>query len=92
MTHQNENSQNNSAVQHILDNGIEGLGEAIRLVIDQAMKIERSQVLQANRTSAPTSAWAMPMVSKARPSPPASARFAWRCRKSGAQWTSIPVP
>lgn len=47
MTHQNENSQNNSAVQHILDHGIEGLGEAIRLVIDQAMKIERSQVLQA---------------------------------------------
>jgi putative transposase len=47
MTHQNENSQNNSAVQHILNNGLEGIGEAVRLVIDQAMKIERSQVLQA---------------------------------------------
>ena len=47
MTHQNENSQNHAAVQHILDNGLEGLGEALRLVIDQAMKIERSQVLQA---------------------------------------------
>src|ERR1700722_14809162 len=47
MTHQNENSQNNTAVQHILDNGLDGIGEAIRLVIDQAMKIERSHVLQA---------------------------------------------
>jgi transposase-like protein len=47
MTHQNENSQNNSAVQHILENGLDGIGEAIRLVIDHAMKIERSQALQA---------------------------------------------
>jgi putative transposase len=47
MTHQNENTQNTSAVQHILDHGLEGLAEALRLVIDQAMKIERSQVLQA---------------------------------------------
>ena len=47
MTHQNENSQNNTAVQHILDNGLDGIGEAIRLVIDQAMKIERSHALQA---------------------------------------------
>jgi len=47
MTHQNENTQSNSAVQHILDNGLDGIGEAIRLIIDQAMKIERSQVLQA---------------------------------------------
>jgi putative transposase len=47
MTHQNESSQNNTAVQHILDNGLDGIGEAIRLVIDQAMKIERSHALQA---------------------------------------------
>jgi transposase-like protein len=47
MTHQNENNQNNDAVQHILDQGLDGIAEAIRLVIDQAMKIERSQVLQA---------------------------------------------
>lgn len=47
MTHQNENNQNNDAVQHILDQGLDGIGEAIRLVIDHAMKIERSQVLQA---------------------------------------------
>ena len=47
MTHPNENSQNNTAVQHILDNGLDGIGEAIRLVIDQAMKIERSHALQA---------------------------------------------
>jgi transposase-like protein len=47
MTHQNENSQNNTAVQHILDNGLDGLAEALRLIIDRAMIIERSQALQA---------------------------------------------
>jgi putative transposase len=47
MTYQNENTRNTSAVQHILDNGLDGLGEALRLIIDQAMKIERSQALQA---------------------------------------------
>ena len=47
MTHQNEINQNNSAVQHILDHGLDGIAEAIRLVIDQAMKIERSHALQA---------------------------------------------
>lgn len=47
MTHLNENTQNTSAVQHLLDNGLEGIGEALRLLIDQAMKIERSQALQA---------------------------------------------
>ena len=47
MTHQPENNQNNSAVQHILDHGLSGIAEALRLIIDEAMKIERSQALQA---------------------------------------------
>jgi putative transposase len=47
MTHQSENNQNTSAVQHILDNGLHGIAEAIRVIIDEAMKIERSQALQA---------------------------------------------
>ena len=34
-------------MQHILDQGLHGIAEALRLIIDEAMKIERSQALQA---------------------------------------------
>jgi transposase-like protein len=47
MTHQNDNTQASSAVQQILENGINGIAEALRLVINEAMQIERSQALQA---------------------------------------------
>lgn len=47
MTHQSENIDNTAAVQHILDNGLEGLPEAFRLIINEAMRIERNKVLQA---------------------------------------------
>lgn len=47
MTHPNENNQTSAAVQHILENGIEGVAQAIALIFNQAMQIERSQALQA---------------------------------------------
>jgi putative transposase len=47
MTHLSENNQKNSAVQQILEQGLHGMAEALRLIIDEAMKIERSQALQA---------------------------------------------
>ena len=47
MTHQSENKDNSSAVQHILNNGLDGLPEAFRLIINEAMQIERNKILQA---------------------------------------------
>ena len=47
MTHQPEPNESSPAVQHVLSHGIDGIAEAIRLVLNQAMQIERSQVLQA---------------------------------------------
>jgi putative transposase len=47
MTHQNDDNQPSPAVQHILQNGMQGIAEAIALIFNQAMQIERSQVLQA---------------------------------------------
>jgi putative transposase len=47
MTHQNESSQPSPAVQHILKDGIQAVAEAITVLMNQAMQIERSQVLQA---------------------------------------------
>ena len=47
MTHQNENTELNSAAQQLADHGLEGLPEAFRILLDHAMKLERSKVLQA---------------------------------------------
>lgn len=47
MTHQNENKEDSSAVQHILESGLDGLAEALRIIINEAMRIERSKALQA---------------------------------------------
>jgi transposase-like protein len=47
MTHLNENNELNSAAQQLADHGLEGLPEAFRLLLDHAMKLERSKVLQA---------------------------------------------
>jgi transposase-like protein len=47
MTHRNENTELNSAAQQLADHGLEGLPEAFRILLDHAMKLERSQVLQA---------------------------------------------
>ena len=47
MTHQNDNTDLNSAAQHLADTGLDGLPEAFRILIDHAMKLERAKVLQA---------------------------------------------
>lgn len=47
MTHQNESNHPNTAVQLILNDGIKAVAEAITVLLNQAMQIERSQVLQA---------------------------------------------
>jgi transposase-like protein len=51
MTHPNQNPDNtlfNQIVNQISHNGSEGLTEAVRLMINQAMEIERAQALGAN--------------------------------------------
>ena len=47
MTHRNENTDLNSAAQHLANTGLDGLPEAFRILIDHAMKLERAKVLQA---------------------------------------------
>ena len=47
MTHQNDDNQPSPAVQHILQNGMQGIADAIALLFNEAMQIERSQALQA---------------------------------------------
>ena len=47
MTRNNEFRATETALQVICNNGMEGLAEAIRLLLNEAMKIERSQALNA---------------------------------------------
>lgn len=47
MTNQNDSSEMISAAQHLADKGLDGLPEAFRIILNLAMKIERSKVLQA---------------------------------------------
>lgn len=47
MTHQPESTIIDSVLESIINNGIEGLGDAFTLLFNEAMKIERSQTLRA---------------------------------------------
>ena len=47
MTRDQEGSAVNEAVQLVLDEGLEGLGPAVSVLLNEAMRIERSRVLGA---------------------------------------------
>ncbi len=47
MTHEQEVTAVNEAVQLVLDEGLEGLGPAVSVLLNEAMKIERSRTLGA---------------------------------------------
>jgi putative transposase len=48
MTHPENDTAFGEVIEVILQNGLEGLAEAMSIVINQAMKVERSRVLQAS--------------------------------------------
>ena len=47
MTHENDNRELSTALEQIIENGFEGLDTAVSILINEAMKIERSRVLEA---------------------------------------------
>src|ERR1700722_765826 len=47
MTHQNKSELLNSVLQLLTDDGTDGLAEGVRLLVDEAMRQERSHALQA---------------------------------------------
>ena len=48
MTHQSERSNLDAALELISTNGLEGMAGAIRLLVNEAMKLERSEFLRAS--------------------------------------------
>ena len=49
MTHPPEDSAIRAAMESLIENGLDGMGEAIRILMNEAMKIERTDFLQAIR-------------------------------------------
>ena len=47
MTHQTQSNQFNAAVQLLADYGFEGMANAMQILFNEAMKIERSEYLGA---------------------------------------------
>jgi putative transposase len=47
MTHQNQSNELNEAVQLLAENGFEGMANAMQILFNEAMKIERSEYLNA---------------------------------------------
>ena len=47
MTHEKDNSALSTALEQIIENGFDGLDTAVSILINEAMRIERSRVLEA---------------------------------------------
>jgi hypothetical protein len=53
MTHAKEDSAISMALEQIIENGFEGLDTAVSLLINEAMRIERSRALEAEPLACP---------------------------------------
>ena len=51
--HSPEDTVIRAAMESLIENGLDGMGEALRLLMNEAMKIERSEFLQAAPSSTP---------------------------------------
>ena len=94
MTEQHQISLPDEVLNTILTGGLDGRPEAVSLLINHAMLIERHRHLGAALpTSVPRPATATPTASKDALSTPASARLNCTCPKSAtATSPSIPAP
>ena len=63
MAHQADDSVIETVVQLLCENGLSHMADAMRLMLNEAMRIERSQALRPTRTSARKSGVAMLMAS-----------------------------
>jgi hypothetical protein len=53
MTHQNQTNELNAAVLLLAENGFVGMADAMQILIDEAMKLERNEYLRASPINAP---------------------------------------
>jgi hypothetical protein len=62
MTHQHQSSPFQELVQVLSDEGFDGMAHALEILLNETMKIERSQTLPLSPTSDPTLAGDTPMA------------------------------
>ena len=72
MTHPPEDSAIRAAMESLIENGLDGMGEAIRILMNEAMKIEHTDFLQATPYERSEDRVAMPMASKIKRCVPVS--------------------
>ena len=65
----------------LTDHGFDGMAQAMQTLFNEAMKLERSVALGANRTSVPTNASATRTAISRRRSARGSANLRWRYHK-----------
>ena len=75
MTHQTQSNELDAIVQLLAEEGFDGMAQAIEILMNEAMKLERSEALRPDPTNAPASGAATPTASSPRPS-----RAAWDAR------------
>jgi len=66
MTREADINALNEVVQLVLEEGMDGLGAAVSILLNEAMKIERSRALRARPGSAPRNAGGTPTDTRIR--------------------------
>jgi hypothetical protein len=74
MTHHVQPTAPDEIGQLLAEQGFDGLADALRVLLNEVMKLERAAVLKAAPTSGPRAAPATPTASSPRPSTPGSGR------------------
>ena len=70
MTHQMQSNELSEAVQLLADNGFEGMANAMQILLNEAMRLERSEYIGAEPYEQRNNAARIPMDSRTRPSIP----------------------
>ena len=91
MTHQNQSNEVAAVVQLLAAEGFEGLAHAMQILLNEAMKLERAEYLNADPYQRTEERRATPMVLKTRRSTAALEGLNYVCRKRETA-NSIPQP
>lgn len=81
MTYHFQSSTTHEAVQLLAEHGFEAMAQAIQVLMNEAMRIERAHYLQAAPTSDPRADDPMPTASSQKPSSAAWGSYNSKSRK-----------
>lgn len=89
MAHQADNSVIETVVQLLSENGLPHMADAMRLMLNEAMRIERSQALEADPYQRTEKRRGYANGFKPKTLHTRWANWLCRCRKSAGRWSFI---